>query len=99
MACLVISPYIKRGMVYSTLYTTSSMLRSIELLPGMPPLSQYDAAATPYYAAFGMTPDLTPFTRLPAQWDVNERTRRPRAAPVKAPRWISPRRTKRPCIG
>ena len=52
-ACLVISPYIKRGIVDSTLYTTSSMVRSIELLLGMPPLSQYDAAATPFYAAFG----------------------------------------------
>ena len=72
-ACLVISPYIKRGVVDSTLYTTSSMVRSIELLLGMPPLSQYDAAATPYYAAFGMTADLTPFKGLPAQWDVNEK--------------------------
>ncbi|HZZ33187.1 MAG TPA: alkaline phosphatase family protein [Phenylobacterium sp.] len=72
-ACLVISPYIKRGMVDSTLYTTSSMVRSIELLLGMPPLSQYDAAATPFYAAFGTTPDLTGFKGLAAQWDVNEK--------------------------
>ncbi len=71
-ACLVISPYIHRGMVDSTLYTTSSMVRSIELLLGMPPLSQYDAAATPYYAAFGVTPDLAPFKGLPTQWNVNE---------------------------
>jgi YVTN family beta-propeller protein len=72
-ACLVISPYIKRGIVDSTLYTTSSMVRSIELLLGMPPLSQYDAAATPFYAAFGTAPDLTGFKGLPAQWDVNEK--------------------------
>ncbi|HLZ84444.1 MAG TPA: alkaline phosphatase family protein, partial [Caulobacteraceae bacterium] len=72
-ACLVISPYIKRGIVDSTLYTTSSMVRSIELLLGMPPLSQYDAAATPFYAAFGTTADLTGFKGLPAQWDVNEK--------------------------
>ena len=71
-ACLVISPYIKRGIVDSTLYTTSSMVRSIELLLGMPPLSQYDAAATPFYAAFGTTPDLTGFKGLPAQYDVME---------------------------
>jgi YVTN family beta-propeller protein len=71
-ACLVISPYVKRGIVDSTLYTTSSMVRSIELLLGMPPLSQYDAAATPFYAAFGVTADLTPFKGLPAQYDVNE---------------------------
>jgi hypothetical protein len=54
------------------MYTTSSMVRSIELLLGMPPLSQYDAAATPFYAAFGTSPDLTPFKGLPAQWDVME---------------------------
>ena len=71
-ACLAISPYIKRGTVDSTLYTTSSMVRSIELLLGMPPLSQYDAAATPFYAAFGTSADLTPFKGLPAQYDVNE---------------------------
>jgi YVTN family beta-propeller protein len=71
-ACLVISPYIKRRTVDSTLYTTSSMVRSIELLLGMPPLSQYDAAATPFYAAFGTTADLTGYKALPAQYDVNE---------------------------
>jgi YVTN family beta-propeller protein len=71
-ACLVISPYVKRGIVDSTMYTTSSMVRSIELLLGMPPLSQYDAAATPFFAAFGTTADLTPFTALPAQYDVGE---------------------------
>jgi hypothetical protein len=48
------------------------MVRSIELLLGMPPLSQYDAAATPFFAAFGTTADLTPFTALPAQYDVGE---------------------------
>jgi YVTN family beta-propeller protein len=72
-ACLIVSPYIKRGIVDSTLYTTSSMVRSIELLLGMPPLSQYDAAATPFYAAFGTKADLTPFKGLPAQWDVDEK--------------------------
>jgi YVTN family beta-propeller protein len=71
-ACLVISPYVKHGVVDSAMYTTSSMVRSIELLLGMPPLSQYDAAATPFYAAFGTSPDLTPFKGLPAQWDVME---------------------------
>jgi YVTN family beta-propeller protein len=72
-ACLAISPYIRRGVVDSTLYTTSSMVRSIELLLGMPPLSQYDAAATPYYAAFGVTADLAPFEGLPAQWNLDEK--------------------------
>jgi hypothetical protein len=67
---LVISPYVKRGVVDSTLYSTSSMLRTIELLLGLPPMSQYDAAATPMYASFGVEADLTPFTLWPAQVDL-----------------------------
>jgi hypothetical protein len=68
---LAISPYIRRGTVDSTMYTTSSFVRTIELLLGLPPMSQYDAAAPPLYAAFGDKPDLAPFTALPAQVDVN----------------------------
>jgi hypothetical protein len=54
---LVVSPFVKRRTVDSTLYTTSAMLRTIELILGLPPMSQYDAAATPMYAAFQPTPD------------------------------------------
>ena len=67
---LAVSPYIRRGTLDSTLYSTSSMVRSIELLLGLPPMSQYDAAATPLYAAFSDKPDLTTFTALPAQVDL-----------------------------
>jgi len=67
---LVISPYMKRGAVDSTLYSTSSFLRTIELLLGLPPMSQYDAAATPLYAAFSNKPDLAPYAGLPAQVDL-----------------------------
>jgi YVTN family beta-propeller protein len=68
---LVVSPYIKRKTLDSTLYTTSSMLRSMELLLGLPPMSQYDAAATPMYASFAAEPDPTPYNALPAQVDLN----------------------------
>ena len=44
---LVVSPFAKRRAVDSTLYTTSGMLRTIELILGLEPMSQYDAAATP----------------------------------------------------
>jgi hypothetical protein len=70
-AGLVVSPYIRREKVDSTLYTTSSMLRTMELLLGLPPMSQYDAAATPMYAAFGTNPDSTPFSHLNAEVDLN----------------------------
>lgn len=67
---LVISPYVRRGIVDSTLYSTSSMLRTMELLLGLPPMSQYDAAAMPMYASFATEPDLTPFNLLPPQVDL-----------------------------
>ena len=68
---LVIGPYVKRGIVDSTLYSTSSMLRTMELLLGLPPMSQYDAAAMPMYASFGTEPDLTAYTLLPALVDLS----------------------------
>jgi hypothetical protein len=59
--------------VDSTLYTTSSMLRTIELLLGLPPMTQHDAAAMPMYAAFGTEPHLTPYTHEAPRVDVNAR--------------------------
>jgi YVTN family beta-propeller protein len=57
----VISPYTQYGTVDSTLYSTVSMLRTIELILGLPPLTQFDAAATPMFAAFRTTPNLAPY--------------------------------------
>jgi len=69
---LVISPYCKRNFVDSTMYSTSSMLRTMELILGLQPMSQFDAAATPMYHAFRAEPDPTPYTHLPANVDVEE---------------------------
>lgn len=44
----VISPFIKKATVDHTFYNTDSVLRTMELLLGMPPMSQYDAVATPF---------------------------------------------------
>jgi YVTN family beta-propeller protein len=70
---LAISPYVKRGMVDSTLYTTSSFVRSMELLLGLPPMSQYDAAAMPLYASFDVAAKPVAFDVLPPQVDLNAR--------------------------
>jgi YVTN family beta-propeller protein len=70
-AGLVISPYVKRGKVDSTMYSTSSMLRSMELLLGLPPMSQYDAAATPMYESFGTEAKLDAYTLIQPQIDLN----------------------------
>ncbi len=66
-----ISPYIKRGTVDSTLYSTSSMLRTMELILGLKPMSQFDAAALPMYNSFRGRPDLRPYAALPANVDLN----------------------------
>jgi YVTN family beta-propeller protein len=49
--------YIKRKQVDHTLYTTASVLRTIELLLGMEPMTQYDAAATPMWSCFNTSPE------------------------------------------
>ena len=69
----VISPYTRRGALDSTLYTTASMLRTIELILGLPPMSQYDASATPMHAAFAARPDLTPYAARPARVPLDEK--------------------------
>lgn len=68
---LAVSPYVKRGIVDSTLYTTSSMVRSMELLLGLPPMSQYDAAAMPMYGSFGTQPVVTSFNVIQPLIDVD----------------------------
>ena len=68
---LVVSPYTKRGVLDSTQYGTVSMLRTMELILGLPPLSQYDAAATPMFNSFTDKADTTPYTHEPARIDLN----------------------------
>jgi YVTN family beta-propeller protein len=67
---LVISPYVRRHHLDSTQYQTVSMIRTIELILGLPPLSQYDAAARPMYGSFTDSPDLAPFTAESARIDL-----------------------------
>ncbi|HXR83489.1 MAG TPA: bifunctional YncE family protein/alkaline phosphatase family protein [Hanamia sp.] len=69
----VISPYVKRNFVDHTMYSTSGLLRTIELILGLPPMSQYDAAAMPMFRSFTATPDLTPYASKPANINIDER--------------------------
>jgi YVTN family beta-propeller protein len=70
---LAVSPFVRHGAVDSTQYTTSGVLRTMELILGLPPMSQYDAAATPMYHAFSNTPAPAPFTHLPARISLTEK--------------------------
>ena len=65
---LVISPYTKHGFVDSDFYSTSSMVRTMELILGLPPLSQFDAAAQPMYNSFTSAPDPRPFAGPVSIW-------------------------------
>ncbi len=58
----LISSYVRRHAVDGTMYNTTSMLRTIELLLGLHPLTQFDAAARPMTASFQKTPDLAAYT-------------------------------------
>lgn len=64
--------YVKHHEVDHTMYSTSSILRTIELLLGMPPMTQYDAAATPMWRCFAKTPDKTPFNSFPSNINLND---------------------------
>jgi YVTN family beta-propeller protein len=69
-AGLVISPYTKRNAVDSIQYSTVGMIRSIELILGLAPLSQYDAAARPMFDSFTDAPDLRPYSHEEARIDL-----------------------------
>ncbi len=64
--------FIKQSFVDHTMYSTSSLLRTIELILGIPPMSQYDAAATPLWRCFNDKPTHPPFKTRPAGYDLNE---------------------------
>lgn len=67
---LVAGPFVKSKYVDSSLYTTSSMLRTMELILGLDPMSQFDASALPMYASFTSQADATPYACRPAQVDI-----------------------------
>jgi len=68
-----ISPYVRRGTVDSTLYSTCSMLRTMELILGMKPMTQFDAAAMPMVGSFGPKLDMKPYKALPARVSLEDR--------------------------
>ncbi len=69
----VISPYVRRASVDSTMYSTSSMLRTMEMILGLKPMSQFDAAAMPMFNSFQAKPDVRPYQAAPVTVDMTER--------------------------
>lgn len=64
--------YVKRHFVDHTMYSTSSMIHTIELILGMPPMTQYDAAANTMGRCFSQQPDVTKYTALPSLVNLND---------------------------
>jgi hypothetical protein len=65
--------YVKKGYVDHTAYTTTSLLRTMELILGLPPMSQYDASAVPLWRCMNKTPDHKSFTYKPCLVNLDEK--------------------------
>lgn len=65
--------FVKRGFVDHTAYTTTSMLRTIELILGIPPMTQYDAAAIPMWRCFDTLARPSGFILKQPNVDLNEK--------------------------
>jgi len=70
---LVISPWVKRKALDSTMYTTASMVRTMELILGLPPMTQFDQHATPMFNSFTKEPDTSVVEALPETMDLQAR--------------------------
>jgi YVTN family beta-propeller protein len=73
----VISPYTQTGQVDSTFYSTVSMLRTIEQIVGIPPMTQFDAAANSFLGVFTKHANLTPYTFVVPTQDVHQKNPAP----------------------
>ena len=76
--------FVKRGFVDHTPYTTTSFLKTIEMILGMQPMSQYDAGANTAWRCFEKTANPLGFVAKPLQWDINEKNTRTSAMQRKS---------------
>lgn len=67
---LAISPYTQTGKVDSTFYSTASMVRTIGLIAGIKPLTQFDAFATPMSASFTRNANQNPYSAIRPSYDM-----------------------------
>lgn len=78
----VVSPYTHRGMVDSTMYNQMSVLRTMELILGLRPMTHFDAGARPMFGSFSDQPDARPYTAITPKVSLTERN--PSTAPGAA---------------
>ena len=75
----VASPYARRKAVVSTQFNTVSIIRTLEQILGLPPMNQFDAAATPMFDCFTDTADFTPFASVPNNVPLDQMNPDPKA--------------------
>ena len=78
----VISPYVRRRAVDRSMYNTTSVLRTMELILGLHPMTQFDAGARPMHASFQANADPAPYTAEKPRIALGERN--PAASPTAA---------------
>ncbi|HVW84314.1 MAG TPA: alkaline phosphatase family protein, partial [Bryobacteraceae bacterium] len=83
--CWVISPWVKRG-VNSVMYNQTSVLRTMEIILGLHPLTTYDAGARPMFGVFGDTPTSATYTLEKPQTPLNVRNPANTAAAARSGR-------------
>ncbi len=77
----VASAYTRRGAVVHTQYNQTSLLRTMELILGLPPMNQMDATATPMFDCFSNTPDFTAFDAVTNSVPLDEMNKSPKRIP------------------
>ena len=82
----VISPWVKRHAVDSSMYNTASMLRTMEFLLGLKPMTHFDAGARPMTAAFQSQPDPAPYAAEKPRISLEEKNPAATASAARAAR-------------
>jgi hypothetical protein len=72
---LAIGPNVKRGFVDHTMYTTSSVLKTIELILGLKPMTQFDLSANPILNPIVNIPDIKPYDVIKPFINLDEKNR------------------------
>ena len=68
----VAGPFVKRNFTDHTMYSTTGMLHTIELILGLPPMSQYDAGAMPMYRSFTPTANFSGYVHQEESTDMDQ---------------------------
>lgn len=72
MPAFMVGPLVRRGFVDHTAYSQVSVLRTVEVLFGLNPLSVYDAASTPLLDAFASEPEVSVYNAIPSNIPMNK---------------------------